>query len=219
VLRIAEMLEPSWHALYALQMDQDILEADESRWRLMDGAKAKPQIIGTASEQAIWYGFEMNKTAETVDAVLADFEGWLIVDGLSVYPAVHQRRHDGYINGTRDGPPFRMANCWVHARRYYCEVGFSSRSITGLNPPAIYGTWSRATTSCSQIESGSRIGYADSSTVMACEPTPRSDTPRIRKRVRGCSTGCPAGAFSSEGGDCTPSLMFTMNWSTKPAGA
>jgi transposase len=122
VLRIAEMLEPSWHALYALQMDQDVLGADESRWRLMDGTKAKPQIIGTASEQAIWYGFEMNKTAETVDAILADFEGWLIVDGLSVYPAVHQRRHDGYINGTRDGPPFRMANCWVHARRYYIKA-------------------------------------------------------------------------------------------------
>ena len=71
VLRIAEMLEPSWHALYALQMDQDVLGADESRWRLMDGAKAKPQIIGTASDEAIWYGFEMNKTAKTVGAVSA----------------------------------------------------------------------------------------------------------------------------------------------------
>ena len=122
VMRIAKMLEPSWRELYRLQMNQPVVGADESRWRLMDGRKTKPQIIGTASDQAIWYGFEPNKTAETVDALLADFEGWLIVDGLSVYPAVYQRQLDGWINGTRAGPPFQMANCWVHARRYYIKA-------------------------------------------------------------------------------------------------
>ena len=30
--------------------------------------------------------------------------------------------HDGFVNGTRDHPPFKIANCWVHARRYFIKA-------------------------------------------------------------------------------------------------
>lgn len=120
---IACLLEPSWQHLHLVQLAESVVGADESRWRLLGKNKlAKPQIIGLTSCMGVWYGFEMDKTAETVDKILKDFSGWLVVDGLSIYPAVHQIRHDGWVNGTREAPPFQIANCWVHARRYFIKA-------------------------------------------------------------------------------------------------
>ena len=119
----AYLLEPTWEALGQLQLEQDVVGADESRWRLLNKkGLAKPQIIGLTSKVGVYYAFEMNKTAETVSTILGDFSGWLIVDGISIYPAVHQLHHDGHINGTREGPPFTIANCWVHARRNFIKA-------------------------------------------------------------------------------------------------
>ena len=120
---VAFVMEPSWEALRRLILEQDVIGADETRWRLLNRKKpAKPQIIGLTSEVGIYYAFEMDKTAETVSEILGDFGGWLIVDGISIYPAVRTVHHDGFINGTRDHPPFRIANCWAHARRYFIDA-------------------------------------------------------------------------------------------------
>lgn len=125
------LLEPTWQALRDHQLQQSVMGADESRWRLLDKkGKAKPQIIGLTTLDGVYYDFRMDKRAETVSEVLGDFAGMLVVDGISIYPAVRQRHHDGHINGTRDGPAFQIANCWVHARRNFikAEVDFVEAS-------------------------------------------------------------------------------------------
>jgi transposase len=120
---LVSMLVPSWYALHDLQLRQSVLGADETRWRLLEQkALAKPQIITLTSEQAIYYAFEMDKTAETIDRLLGDYSGWLVVDGISMYPALWERRKTGFENGTRAGPPFELANCWFHARRNFVRA-------------------------------------------------------------------------------------------------
>ena len=117
------LLEPTWEALLEHQLKQPVVGADESRWRLLKKkGEAKPQIIGLTTLDGVYYDFRMDKRAETISEVLGDFAGTLIVDGISIYPAVRQLHHDGYINGTRDGPPFQIANCWAHARRYFIKA-------------------------------------------------------------------------------------------------
>ena len=123
------LLLPSWEALRRFVLEQDVVGADETRWRLMRSDEvAKPQIISLASEKGIFYAFEKDKTAATVSRLLGNFSGWLIVDGISIYPAVHQRHLDGVANGTREGPAFQLANCCtpagikVHARRNFIKA-------------------------------------------------------------------------------------------------
>ena len=119
----AYLLKPTWQALRKRVLKEAVVGADETRWRLLNKRKmAKPQIISLTSRAGVFYGFEMNKKAETISSLLGDFGGWLVVDGISIYPAVRQLHHDGYVNGTRDGPAFRLANCWVHARRYFIDA-------------------------------------------------------------------------------------------------
>jgi transposase len=120
---VASYLKPCWEALWTYQLQSPVIGVDETRWRLLDKrGHAKPQIIAVTSESAVCYAFEYNKTAETLDRLLGDFSGWLIVDGISIYPAVRDIREAGYGNGSRDGPPFRIANCWAHFRRYLVKA-------------------------------------------------------------------------------------------------
>lgn len=84
--------------------------------------EAKPQIISLATESGVFYDFRMDKRAETISEVLKDFSNTLVVDGISIYPAVRQIHHDGHNNGTRKGPPFTIANCWTHARRNFIKA-------------------------------------------------------------------------------------------------
>jgi len=119
----ARHLEPAWEALRQLQMDQDVVGADETRWRLMSGKKVKPQIFALTSEQAVYYTIQRNKKKETVDRLLAGFSGRLVVDGLSTYTAVCDDRRAGFEASPRDGPePFSIAGCWAHARRYFVKA-------------------------------------------------------------------------------------------------
>jgi transposase len=116
-------LKPTWEALLEMQREQPVLGADESRWPLLDKrSEAKPSVVGLVSEKAVVYAIEMDKTAETLSQVLGHFSGKLVVDGISMYPKVQQMHRDGHINGTRDGPAFTLANCWVHARRNFIKA-------------------------------------------------------------------------------------------------
>lgn len=119
----ALLLEPTWEELKDYQLSQEVVGADETRWRLMSGKKAKPQVFALTSESAVYYAIANDKKTETVDALLEDFMGWLIVDGLSTYPAVRSRRLEAWYHNDRAGPePFRIAGCWAHARRYFVKA-------------------------------------------------------------------------------------------------
>ncbi len=124
----AGLFEATWRALGDLQRKQTVMGVDESRWRLLGRkGEAKPQIIALTTLVGIYYDFRMNKRAETISKVLQDFSGNLVVDAISIYPAVRKMHHDGYNNGTRSVPAFTISNCWVHGRRNFikAEVDFA----------------------------------------------------------------------------------------------
>jgi transposase len=119
----ARWLEPTWEMLQEIVLDEEIVGADETRWRLMGKKRnAKPSIIALTSDAGVWYGFEHDKTAETIDRLLGDFSGVLIADGLAVYPAVLDRRTLAYEQLETEVEPFTLAQCWVHARRNYIKA-------------------------------------------------------------------------------------------------
>lgn len=116
-------LLPSWEAHRLDVLAERVVGADETRWRLMGrGDDAKPQIIALTSDAGVWYGFEHDKKAQTIDRLLGDFEGVLIADGLSIYPAVRDRRLLAYEHLETEVVPFTLAQCWVHARRNFIKA-------------------------------------------------------------------------------------------------
>jgi transposase len=119
----AKWLLPTYEALRLDVLDESIVGADETRWRLMGKNKnAKPQIFALTSDAGVWYGFEHDKTAETLDRLLGAFDGVLIADGLSIYPAVRDRRELAYEQLESERKPFTLAQCWVHARRNFIKA-------------------------------------------------------------------------------------------------
>lgn len=118
-----QALLPTYRAHRLDVLSQEVVGADETRWRLMGKTKdAKPQIIALTSDAGVWYGFEHDKTADTLDRLLGDFDGVLVADGLSIYPAVRDRRELAYENLETERAPFTLAQCWVHARRNFIKA-------------------------------------------------------------------------------------------------
>lgn len=119
----AQWLVPTYDAQRLDVLGEDVVGADETRWRLMGTTKdAKPQIIALTSAAGVWYGFEHDKTAETIDRLLGDFDGVLVADGLSIYTAVRDRRELAYQNLETEVKPFVLVQCWVHGRRYFIKA-------------------------------------------------------------------------------------------------
>ena len=118
-----QALLPTYGAHRLDVLGEEVVGADETRWRLMGKNRdAKPQIIALTSDAGVWYGFEHDKTADTLDRLLGDFDGILIADGLSIYPAVRNRRELAYQNLETELKPFTLVQCWVHARRNFIKA-------------------------------------------------------------------------------------------------
>ena len=114
---------PTYGSLRFEVITEEVVGADETRWRLMNSKKnAKPQIIALTSDAGVWYGFEHDKKTETLDRLLGDFDGVLVADGLSIYTALRDRRQLAYEQLDTEVIPFTLAQCWVHARRNFIKA-------------------------------------------------------------------------------------------------
>jgi len=116
---LAATLEPLRPRIHDLVLQSEVVHADETRWRKMAGRGEKGQGSEwwydwtICSSQAIYHYIDPSRGAVVARKLLAGYTGTVMADGYSVYSSVAQ---------ARDGPTFRLASCWPHARRKFIEV-------------------------------------------------------------------------------------------------
>ncbi len=104
---LARHLEPSYQALRSYILDADVVGADETWWRLMDGSGSKRWWAWSLTvPDAVWHGIAPSRSAATARGFIGDFEGTLMVDGYKAYETL-----------AADHGRIRLAHCWAHVRR------------------------------------------------------------------------------------------------------
>ncbi|MGC4114804.1 MAG: IS66 family transposase [Myxococcales bacterium] len=114
---LAAVLEPLRPRLRALVLTDAVVHADETRWRKMAarGEKGSEWWYDwtICSSRAVYHHIDPSRGAQVARELLAGYRGTVMADGYSVYSSLAQ---------SRDGPSFRLASCWPHARRKFLEV-------------------------------------------------------------------------------------------------
>ncbi|MHA2313387.1 MAG: IS66 family transposase [Candidatus Thorarchaeota archaeon] len=109
---LAHHLQPTYEALGESVLSSPVVFADETWWRLMDGKAPKRWWVwGAASDDAVFYRIQDSRGKASAKTLLNGYEGIVMADGYGVYSAL-----------SRDGPSFRLVNCWTHARRKFVEI-------------------------------------------------------------------------------------------------
>lgn len=115
---LANVLEPSCSALRSYVLEQAVIGADETTWRLM-GAKGKKnggdakkwQVWVASAPDAVCYQIQDSRSTEAARNLLGDYEGIIVCDDYSAYKALKKR-----------GGKFQLAHCWAHVRRKFVEA-------------------------------------------------------------------------------------------------
>lgn len=109
---LAFLLGSTHEALHQYVLQQALIGADETNWRLMNGEGSKHWTVWTlCSPDAVYYHLANNKSEQEAKPLLAGYTGVVMVDGAAVYRAV--QRHVG---------GFALLNCWAHVRRKFFEA-------------------------------------------------------------------------------------------------
>lgn len=109
---LASVAEPTYRALGQRVLEAPVLHADETRWPRLDGSGLSPWTIWTRSTPEIaHYTILGSKSAKVARRLFKGFEGIAVVDGFAVYEVL-----------ARDGPGFRLANCWAHVLRKFRDL-------------------------------------------------------------------------------------------------
>ena len=116
---LAKHLEPTWRALCAEALAEDVLHVDETGWRMM-GSKTNPKwaLFGLTSPRVAAYHLVGSKTAATARKILKGFRGTLVVDGFVIYPIVADLEKNILI-----------AHCWAHADRKFKDAKDPPKAI------------------------------------------------------------------------------------------
>ena len=109
---LARLLAPAHEALHAALLTREILGGDETRWPLL-GSKSQTRWHAWAlcAPDAVVYRIQEGRDAKAARHLLQDFDGILMVDGLSTYESV----------AAGSGGKLTLVHCWMHARRKYVE--------------------------------------------------------------------------------------------------
>lgn len=130
------LLLPSYLALHKRLLEEDVLGADESPWRLMGtGNSKKWWVWALTGKDAVFYNLAATRGKAGARQLLQEFDGVLMADGYGVYKALEK---DGLSpqesllallaaqEAAGDGgekvasfpiPRYTLAGCWMHARR------------------------------------------------------------------------------------------------------
>jgi transposase len=115
---LAVHLEPTHQALRTHVLEQPVIGADETHWRLMgagskaSGGKGKRwHVWAIISADAVSYQLHNSRSAEAAKAVLGGYEGTVLCDGYAAYDSLRKQ-----------GGKFRLAHCWAHVRRKFYEL-------------------------------------------------------------------------------------------------
>jgi transposase len=115
---LASVLEPTCAALSSYVLQQPVIGADETTWRLMgaagkrNGGDAKKwQVWVAAAPNAVTYQIQDSRSAAAALKLLGDYAGTIVCDDYTAYKALRKR-----------GGRFQLAHCWAHVRRKFVEA-------------------------------------------------------------------------------------------------
>ena len=109
---LAKVLEPVYGKLREYIVGSDVIGADETHWRLMDGKGRKRWWVwGMCTPDAVHYSMRDSRSAKTAAKVLQGFEGTVVCDAYAAYETVARANAD-----------IALALCWAHVRRYFIEA-------------------------------------------------------------------------------------------------
>jgi transposase len=109
---LASRLKTAHEALHAFVLNQPVIGADETFWRLMEGGDNKRwQTWAIVAPNAVSYRILDSRSAAAAGEVLQNYAGTVLCDGYSAYDALRKR-----------GGSFELAHCWAHVRRKFIEA-------------------------------------------------------------------------------------------------
>lgn len=110
-------LKPTYEAARErLVAKNAFLNMDETPWEMLAGEKAgRWYVWSMVAPDAVWYGFDESRSADTAARYLEGFQGHLMTDGFSSYKAVAAR-------WAAAGKTLVQVYCWSHVRRGFIEA-------------------------------------------------------------------------------------------------
>ena len=124
VKNTAELLRPVYNAMLESVLASRVVAIDETPVKAGRKEKGKMQnawfwpIYGLEDE--VVFTFSTSKSAKHLEQRLENWQGVLLSDGNPVY--------DSYCNSRDD---ITLAQCWVHARRYFVKAENAEPAATG----------------------------------------------------------------------------------------
>lgn len=128
---LATALYPTYEAIWKALQAEPILRADETPWAVLsNGHNENEQFYAWVAVGTKYVAFRLldTRSAEGAQAVLGEFSGKLMVDGLTSYPAAAKA-------GPGEKPKYIVANCHAHARRKFieCEKNWPAESAYAID--------------------------------------------------------------------------------------
>lgn len=115
---LARVVEPVHDKLHAYVLEQPVIGADETYWRLLGGKGKKKggagkrwQTWAVVCPQAVSYRILDSRSADAAEEVLGGYAGITLCDGYSAYQSL-QKRSERFV----------LAHCWAHVRRKFVEI-------------------------------------------------------------------------------------------------
>jgi transposase len=109
---LAKWLAPAHEQLHSYVLQQPVIGADETFWRLMESGENKRwQTWAACVPNAVSYRIRDSRSATTAGEVLGDYAGTILCDGYAAYESLKKR-----------GGRFQLAHCWAHVRRKFVEA-------------------------------------------------------------------------------------------------
>jgi len=109
---LATGLQPTYEALRQYVLAAQVIGADETWWRFLQGRGApRWWAWSVAREDAVAYTILESRSQHAARQVLNGYAGIVMADGYGVYDAL-----------ARAGPGLILAHCWAHVRRKFVEA-------------------------------------------------------------------------------------------------
>jgi transposase len=107
---LARVLEPTYLALWQRVRGAEVVYADETRWRLLDGTSSPHWVWSLVGDSVAFYRICVHRSAQAAEELLGPYAGIVMADGFSAYLALAKDR------------PFTLVHCWAHVRRKFVEA-------------------------------------------------------------------------------------------------
>lgn len=115
--RLATLLAPAEQRLAEYARTHGVIGADETTWWRMrgrgegKGPSEKHWLWTIVGPDVVYQRIDAHRSAEAAKALLGEYSGIVMCDGLS-----------SYASFAKDHPDMKLAHCWAHVRRSFIEA-------------------------------------------------------------------------------------------------